>query len=134
MSSALLTRAVLAALAGAPFVSRASAQAPIQLRISTAAVESDWLSRALVMFKERLEAAAPGQFNVQVHPNGVHEEPRPNGHELFVPSHTFLRGHTPHLLPLSRMEPVAGTRELCPAERIRDRRSIFARHASGSSH
>jgi len=64
-------RGVLAALAGAPFVSRASAQAPIQLRISTAAVESDWLSRALAMFKERLEAAAPGQFNVQVHPNGA---------------------------------------------------------------
>jgi tripartite ATP-independent transporter DctP family solute receptor len=66
-------RAVLAALAAAPFISHAQAQgqAPIQLRISTAAVDSDWLSRALVMFKERLEAAAPGQFAVQVHPNGA---------------------------------------------------------------
>lgn len=64
-------RAVLAALVAAPFASRAFAQAPIQLRISTAAIESDWLSRALVMFKERLEAAAPGQFNVQVFPNGA---------------------------------------------------------------
>src|SRR5258708_20975970 len=64
-------RAVLAALAVAPFVSRASAQAPIQLRISTAAVESDWLSRALVIFKERLAAPAPAPVHVQGHPNGA---------------------------------------------------------------
>lgn len=59
-----------AGFAAAAAARPASAQAPIQLRISTAAIETDWLSQALNQFKTRLEAAAPGQFNVQVFANG----------------------------------------------------------------
>ena len=59
-----------AGLAAASLGTGASAQAPIQLRISTAAIETDWLSQALAQFKTRLDAAAPGQFNVQVFANG----------------------------------------------------------------
>ena len=37
------------------------------MRISTAAAESDWLSKSLVMFKDSVEKALPGQVAVQVH-------------------------------------------------------------------
>jgi TRAP-type transport system periplasmic protein len=68
--TALSRRTLLAAAAtlAAPEVARA--QAPIQLRISTAAPEPDLLSRTLNDFKARIEQAAAGQFNVQVFPNG----------------------------------------------------------------
>jgi TRAP-type C4-dicarboxylate transport system substrate-binding protein len=62
----LTRRAALAA----PFLALpAAAQTAPQLRISTAAVEGDWLSRALVRFKEGLDRALPGQLNVSVHAN-----------------------------------------------------------------
>lgn len=43
--------------------------APVQFRISTAAAEQDWLSRALQQFKENVERDLPGQVAVSVHAN-----------------------------------------------------------------
>nr|WP_255520334.1 DctP family TRAP transporter solute-binding subunit [Ramlibacter aurantiacus] len=37
------------------------------MRISHAAAETDWLHKSMVMFKEKVEAALPGQVSVQVH-------------------------------------------------------------------
>ena len=42
--------------------------AQVQLRISSAGAESDWLVGGLKVFKEQLEKSAPGQFNIQIHP------------------------------------------------------------------
>jgi tripartite ATP-independent transporter DctP family solute receptor len=68
----MLTRrnVVLGALA-APMVLRprhAAAQG-VQFRISSAAAEQDWLSRALQRFKASIDQALPGQFNISVHVN-----------------------------------------------------------------
>ena len=41
----------------------------MQFRISTAAAEQDWLTRALQQFKENVERDLPGQFAVSVHAN-----------------------------------------------------------------
>jgi len=67
----MITRrhALAAGLVATPLVlGRAAAQA-VQLRISTAAAEQDWLSRALARFKEGIERDLPGQFAVSVHAN-----------------------------------------------------------------
>ncbi len=65
-------RSMLAAGAGliaAPaIVGRAEAQA-VQLRISTAANENDWLARAMNRFKEIVDRELPGQLAISVHPN-----------------------------------------------------------------
>jgi TRAP-type C4-dicarboxylate transport system substrate-binding protein len=37
------------------------------MRISHAAAETDWLNKSMLMFKEKVEAALPGQVAVQVH-------------------------------------------------------------------
>jgi TRAP-type transport system periplasmic protein len=37
------------------------------MRISHAAAETDWLHKSMLMFKEKVEAALPGQVAVQVH-------------------------------------------------------------------
>jgi tripartite ATP-independent transporter DctP family solute receptor len=42
--------------------------AQVQLRISSAGAESDWLVGGLKVLKEQLEKSAPEQFNVQIHP------------------------------------------------------------------
>ena len=39
----------------------------VQMRISHAANEADWLHKSLLMFKEKVESALPGQVAVQVH-------------------------------------------------------------------
>lgn len=57
-----------AAIAG---LTPAIAADPIKLRISTPAVEADWHAKMLPVFKEKLEKAAPGQFDVEVHLNGT---------------------------------------------------------------
>jgi TRAP-type transport system periplasmic protein len=44
---------------------------PIKLRISTPAVEADWHAKMLPVFKQELEKAAPGQFDVEIHLNGT---------------------------------------------------------------
>jgi len=58
-----------AALVAEPaLLGQASAQA-VQLRISTAANENDWLARAMVRFKEIVDRELPGQLNISVHAN-----------------------------------------------------------------
>ena len=49
----------------------AAAADPIRLRISTPAVDSDWHAKMLPIFRDKLEAAAPGQFKVEIHLNGT---------------------------------------------------------------
>lgn len=44
---------------------------PVQLRISTPAVETDWHAKMLTVFKDKLEELAPGQFAVEIHLNGT---------------------------------------------------------------
>jgi tripartite ATP-independent transporter DctP family solute receptor len=60
---ALLGLAALAlvALAAMP------AQAEIKISFSSAAPPADFLSKSMIVFKEKLEASAPGQFDVQNH-------------------------------------------------------------------
>jgi len=59
-----------AALAMPAFIRRASAQAKV-IRISTPGGPDEWLSKSLVVFKDALDEAAPGQFDVQIHLNGT---------------------------------------------------------------
>jgi tripartite ATP-independent transporter DctP family solute receptor len=47
------------------------AQAEIKINFSSAAPPSDFLSKSMIVFKEKLEASAPGQFAVQNHPAGA---------------------------------------------------------------
>jgi len=67
-------RTVLAGVAGvaaaAILPSMAFAQAKA-IRISTPGSAEEWQSKGLVKFKESLEAANPGMFDVQVHFNGT---------------------------------------------------------------
>jgi tripartite ATP-independent transporter DctP family solute receptor len=44
---------------------------PVRLRISTPAVESDWHAKMLTVFKDELEQAAPGAFDVEIHLNAT---------------------------------------------------------------
>jgi tripartite ATP-independent transporter DctP family solute receptor len=46
------------------------AQAKV-IRISTPGGPDEWLSKSLVVFKDALEEAAPGQFDVQIHLNAT---------------------------------------------------------------
>jgi tripartite ATP-independent transporter DctP family solute receptor len=48
----------------------ALAQGRTLLRISTPAVADDWHARMWTVFKDELDKAAPGQFEVQIHLNG----------------------------------------------------------------
>mgnify|MGYP000918294336 CR=1 FL=1 len=54
-----------------PAVLRQAQAAAKQLRISTPGSDQEWQSKALVKFKEELEKAAPGAFDVQIHYNGT---------------------------------------------------------------
>ena len=58
----------IAATAGLVRPSFAAAKA---IRISTPGTDSEWQSKALVAFKEALETAMPGAFDVQIHYNGT---------------------------------------------------------------
>ncbi len=67
----MITRRTLLAgafLLAAPYTAFAQG-APVQFRISTAAAEQDWSTRALLQFKENVERDLPGQIAVSVHPN-----------------------------------------------------------------
>ena len=64
--SALLGAVALAALSGA-----ALAADPLKVRISSPAVETDWHARMLTVFKEELDKAAPGEFDVEIHLNAT---------------------------------------------------------------
>jgi TRAP-type C4-dicarboxylate transport system substrate-binding protein len=46
-----------------------SAQTPTLLRISSAAVPQDWHAKMWTVFKDKLQATAPAEFNVQIHLN-----------------------------------------------------------------
>jgi tripartite ATP-independent transporter DctP family solute receptor len=68
------TRRTLVALAtalGLATVVPTFAADPVKIRISTPAVESDWHAQMLTVFKDALEASAPGEFDVEIHLNGT---------------------------------------------------------------
>ena len=69
----LSRRAVLVAGAASAglLLSRPASAAPIKLRISTPAVDSDWHAKMLTVFKEELDKSAPGEFDVEIHLNGT---------------------------------------------------------------
>jgi tripartite ATP-independent transporter DctP family solute receptor len=52
-------------------VARSASAAGKVIRISTPGGPDEWLSKSLVVFKDALEAAAPGQFDVQIHLNAT---------------------------------------------------------------
>ncbi len=56
-----------AALITGMVVSTGAWSQAIQMRVSHAAAETDWLHKSMVMFKEKVEAALPGQVAVSVH-------------------------------------------------------------------
>lgn len=60
----LMTQALLAA--GLILGGNAWSQA-LTMRISHAAAETDWLHKSMLMFKDKVETALPGQVAVQVH-------------------------------------------------------------------
>ncbi|WP_163263881.1 sialic acid TRAP transporter substrate-binding protein SiaP [Chelativorans alearense] len=70
-----LTRRLALAAMGALALSTAmpalAAADAIKLRISTPAVESDWHAKMLTVFKDELESAAPGEFDVEIHLNAT---------------------------------------------------------------
>lgn len=74
LGASVTRRTVLAGVAGvaaaAILPSMAFAQAKA-IRISTPGAAEEWQSKALQKFKESLEAAAPGKFDVQIHYNGT---------------------------------------------------------------
>jgi TRAP-type transport system periplasmic protein len=67
-------RTVVASALGilaAPLLSTFAYAAPKVIRISTPGSAEEWQSKGLVKFKESLEAAMPGAFDVQIHFNGT---------------------------------------------------------------
>jgi tripartite ATP-independent transporter DctP family solute receptor len=74
LSRRLARRSFLAAGGAAlamPFIARSSLAGPKVIRISTPGTPEEWQSKALEEFKKELNAAAPGQFDVQNHYNGT---------------------------------------------------------------
>jgi TRAP-type transport system periplasmic protein len=73
MRTLISRRTLLGAAAIGATLGLAPAQAadPIQLRISSPAVETDWHAKMLTVFKDKLEELAPGQFAVEIHLNGT---------------------------------------------------------------
>ena len=60
-----------AAIAAVPLLPSVGFAAAKVIRISTPGSAEEWQSKGLVKFKEALEAAMPGAFDVQVHFNGT---------------------------------------------------------------
>ena len=60
-----------AAVVAMPFIARSSLAGPKVIRISTPGSPDEWQSKALEEFKKELNAAAPGQFDVQNYYNGT---------------------------------------------------------------
>ncbi len=54
-----------------PFVARHALAGPKVIRISTPGTPEEWQSKAMEEFKKELNAAAPGQFDVQNYYNGT---------------------------------------------------------------
>lgn len=59
--------ALAGGLSGAP----AAAQTKVLLRVSTPAVAEDWHGRMWTVFKDHLDKAAPGEFDVQINLNAT---------------------------------------------------------------
>jgi tripartite ATP-independent transporter DctP family solute receptor len=59
------------ALLALPLLARPSLAAAKVLRISTPGAADEWQSKALEVFKQALDKAAPGAFDVQIHYNGT---------------------------------------------------------------
>jgi tripartite ATP-independent transporter DctP family solute receptor len=70
VSRRTMLAATTAALAMPAFMRSARAQAKV-IRISTPGGPDEWLSKSLVVFKDALDEAAPGQFDVQIHLNAT---------------------------------------------------------------
>ena len=67
-------RAMLAVTGAAltmPFIARRSRAEAKPFRISTPGPPEEWQSKSLELFKKELDAAVPGQFDVQIHYNGT---------------------------------------------------------------
>ena len=67
-------RAMLAGTGAAltmPFIARRSRADAKPFRISTPGPPEEWQSKSLELFKKELDAAMPGQFDVQIHYNGT---------------------------------------------------------------
>src|SRR5438477_5010258 len=67
-------RAILAGASAAlmvPYFAKPSRADAKPFRISTPGSPDEWQSKALELFKKELNAAAPGQFDVQIHYNGT---------------------------------------------------------------
>src|SRR5262245_31408295 len=65
-------RAMLAGIGAAltmPFIARRSRAEAKAFRISTPGPPEEWQSKSLELFKKELDAAMPGQFDVQIHYN-----------------------------------------------------------------
>jgi len=60
-----------AATLALPALIRPASAQPKVIRASTPGGPDEWLSKSLVVFKDALEEAAPGQFDVQIHLNGT---------------------------------------------------------------
>jgi len=65
----MIRKALLTALMTATLVVPAAAQ--VNLRVSMASIESDWLTKALFQFRDQVEASTGGAVKVQVFPNGT---------------------------------------------------------------
>jgi len=71
LQSAVIKTLTLAVALGLVFPApQAMAQTKQVLRISTAAVPEDWITKSWLFFKDTLEKSAPGEFDIQVHMNG----------------------------------------------------------------
>lgn len=74
LNRAVRRRTVVAGALGVlatPFISRMAFAAPKVIRASTPGPDTEWQSKGLQAFKEALEKAMPGAFDVQLHYNGT---------------------------------------------------------------
>lgn len=74
LNRAVRRRTVVAGALGVlatPFISRMAFAAPKVIRASTPGPDTEWQSKGLQAFKETLEKAMPGAFDVQLHYNGT---------------------------------------------------------------
>jgi len=65
----LLAKTFAALLASALLLPAVQAQTKMVLRVSTPAVPDDWHAKMWTVFKNNLEASAPGEFDVQINLN-----------------------------------------------------------------
>ncbi|MCW5774529.1 MAG: TRAP transporter substrate-binding protein DctP [Rhodospirillaceae bacterium] len=63
-------RATLALLVGTALAAPALAQTKTVIRFSSAAPPPDFLAKSMIMFKDAVDKAAPGQFDIQLYPGG----------------------------------------------------------------